>query len=128
MALGDLTKQIAQQALLSATTKEPAPPPQPENVAATFLGQIAAMQKALKDDEELVVLFHSGAERIRVMEVFAPSREVAVLSGTDSERNRTRAICAVGSLQLTCKVVKVPPGNKPLRVGLINQKPKDSNA
>jgi hypothetical protein len=123
MALGDLTKQIAQQALLSATTKEPAPPPQPENVAATFLGQIAAMQKALKEDEELVVLYHNGAERVRVMEVFAPSREVAVLSGTDSERNRTRVICAVASLQLTCKVIKVPPGTKPVRVGLINPKP-----
>jgi hypothetical protein len=127
MPLGDFTKQIAQQALLSATTKEPAPPAQPESVAATFLGQIAAMQKALKDDEELVVLFHNGAERIRVMEVFAPSREVAVLSGTDADRNRARVICAVASLQLTCKVIKVPPGAKPVRVGLINPKPKDSN-
>ena len=127
MAIGDLTKQLAQQALLSATTKEPAPPPPLENVSATFLGQIAAMQKALKEDEELVVLFQNGAERIRVMEVFAPSREVAVLSGMDSDRNRTRVICAVASLQLTCKVVRVPPGNKPARVGLINQKQKDSS-
>jgi hypothetical protein len=123
MGLGDLTKQIAQQALVSATTKDPPPPPQPENVAATFLGQIAAMQKALKEDEELVVLFHNGAERIRVMEVFAPSREVVVLSGPDSDRNRARVICAVASLQLICKVSKVPPGNKPVRVGLINPKP-----
>ena len=123
MALGDLTKQIAQQALLSATTKEPPPPPQPENVAATFLGQIAAMQKALKEDEELVVLYQNGAERIRVMEVFAPSREVAVLSGTDADRNRARVICAIASLQLICKVTRVPPGNKPVRVGLINPKP-----
>jgi hypothetical protein len=127
MALVDLTKQIAQQALLSATTKEPAPAPQPENVAATFLGQIAAMQKALKEDEELVVLYQNGEERIRVMEVFAPSREVAVLSGADADRNRLRVICAVASLQLTCKVFKVPPGTKPARVGLINPKPKDSN-
>jgi hypothetical protein len=127
MALVDLTKQIAQQALLSATTKEPAPAPQPENVAATFLAQIAAMQKALKEDEELVVLFQNGAERIRVMELFAPSREVAVLSGADADRNRLRVICAVASLQLTCKVFKVPPGTKPARVGLINPKPKDSN-
>ena len=127
MALGDLTKQIAQQALLSATTKEPASPPLPENVAATFLGQIAAMQKALKEDEELVVLYHSGAERIRVLEVFAPSREVVVLSGADTDRNRSRVVCSVASLQLIAKVVKVPPGTKPVRVGLINSKPKDSN-
>ena len=30
MALGELTKQIAQQAMLTATTKDPAPPPQPD--------------------------------------------------------------------------------------------------
>ena len=127
MAIVDLTKQLAQQAILSATTKDPPPPPQPENVTATILGQIAAMQKALKEDEELLVLYHNGAERVRVMEVFAPSREVAVLSGTDADRNRTRVICAAASLQLTCKVMKVPAGAKPVRVGLINQKPKDSN-
>jgi hypothetical protein len=122
MALGDLTKQIAQQAFLSATTKDPPPAPQPENVAVTFLGQIAGMQKALKEDEELVLLYHNGAERIRVMEVFAPSREVVVLSGADADRNRARVICAVASLQLISKVVKVPPGAKPARVGLINPK------
>jgi hypothetical protein len=123
MALVDLTKQLAQQALISATTKEPPPPPQPENVSATFLGQIAAMQKALKEDEELVVTFQHGADRIRVMEVFTPSREVAVLSGADADRNRVRVICAIASLQLVCKVIKVPPGVKPVRVGLINPKP-----
>jgi hypothetical protein len=127
MALVDLTKQIAQQAILSATTKEPAQAPQPENVAVTILGQIAGMQKALKEDEELVVLFQNGAERIRVMEVFAPSRQVAVLSGTDADRNLTRVISAVESLQLVCKVMKVQPGTKPVRVGLISPKQKDSS-
>ncbi|HYW44145.1 MAG TPA: hypothetical protein VE959_14890 [Bryobacteraceae bacterium] len=125
MALGDLTKQIAQQALLSATAptpKEPAPPPAPDPVSAIILGQINAMQKALKDDEELVVLFHTGAERLRVMEIFAPSRQVAVLSGTDQDRNLTRVIAAVESLQLVCKVMKVPPGSKPARVSLITPK------
>ncbi|HTS27588.1 MAG TPA: hypothetical protein VMH81_17050 [Bryobacteraceae bacterium] len=127
MAIGELTKQIAQQAILSATTKEPVPPPQPENLAATFLGQIAAMQKALKEDEELLVFYSNGPERVRVMEIFAPSREVAVLSGVDADRNRTRVICALAALQLTCKVTRVPAGAKPVRIGLINQKPKDSN-
>lgn len=127
MALGDLTKQIAQQALLSATTKEPAGPPPPDHVCAIILGQIGAMQKALKEDEELVVLFHNGAERIRVMEIFAPSRQVAVLSGTDPDRNLTRVISAVESLQLVCKVMKVAPGAKPVRVSLVTPKQKDSS-
>jgi hypothetical protein len=134
MALGELTKQIAQQALLSATAKDPAPASQQqsqspaENASAIILGQINAMQKALKEDEELVVLFQSGAEKIRVMEVFLPSRQVAVLSGTDPERNLTRVISPVDSLQLVCKVMKVQPGAKPARVNLVVPKPKDSNA
>ena len=91
MALGELTKQIAQQALLSATTKEPGPPPaapQAENPAAVLLGQVNGMQKALKDDEELIVTF----QNIRVMEIFAPSRHMAVLTGLDAERSVTRVI------------------------------------
>ena len=125
MALGELTKQIAQQALLSATApapKEPAALPAPDPGSAVFLGQINAMQKALKEDEELVVTLHQGAERIRVMEVFAPSRQVVVLSGPDQDRNLTRVISSVESLQLVCKVVKVPSGSKPARVSLVAPK------
>jgi hypothetical protein len=124
MAIGEFTKQIAQQAILSATTKEPAPPPgpgQPENVSGTFLAQIAAMQKALKEDEELAVHYHSGAESIRVLEVFAPSRQVLVLTGTDSARTLTRVIASVDSLQLICKIGKT--GGKPVRVNLVTPKP-----
>jgi hypothetical protein len=125
MALGELTKQIAQQALISATTKEPEKPPSPpapENPAAVLLGQIAAMQKALKEDEELVVTLHVGSERVRVMEIFTPSRHMAVLSGHDAERNLTRVISAVDALQLVCKAMKVASGGKATRVGLIAPK------
>jgi hypothetical protein len=125
MALGELTKQLAQQALLSATEKtpeKPAPPAAAENPAAVVLGQIAAMQKALKDDEELVVTLEAGGERLRVMEIFTPSRQIAVLSGHDGERNLTRVISAVDALQLVCKVMKVAPGAKATRVGLVAPK------
>jgi hypothetical protein len=129
MAIGELTKQIAQQALISATTKDPPPPPPPPDpVSAVILGQIQAMQKAVKEDEELAIFVHQGAERIRVLEIFVPSRQVAVLTGTDPERNLTRVIAAADSLQLMCKVMKVAPGAKPLRVVLITPKQKDSNA
>jgi hypothetical protein len=124
MALGELTKQIAQQAILSATTKDPPAPaaPQVDNPAAVVLGQIAAMQKALKEDEELLVTLHIGGERIRVMEIFTPSRQMAVLSGHDPDRNLTRVISAVDALQLVCKVMKVPAGGKAVRVGLVTPK------
>ena len=126
MALAELTKQLAQQALLSATApaKEPAAAPAPkESVCAVILGQINAMQKALKEDEELVVLFHSGTEKIRVMEIFVPSWQVAVLKGFDADRNPARVVSPAERLQLICKVVKAPPGVKPARVGLIAPKP-----
>ena len=120
MAIGELTKQIAQQAILSATSKEPAPPaaPQQENPSAVLLGQVAAMQKALKEDEELVIT----AQNIRVVEIFAPSRQMVVLTGHDADRALTRLIAGVESLQLVCKVQKAQPGSKPLRVGLITPK------
>ena len=125
MALAELTKQLAQQALLSATSpaKEPAAPAQKESVCAVMLAQINAMQKALKEDEELVVLFHSGAEKIRVMEIFVPSWQVAVLKGFDADRNPARVVSPAERLQLVCKMVKAPPGVKPARVGLIAPKP-----
>ena len=125
MALADFTKQLAQQALLSATSpaKEPAAPAQKESVGAVILAQINAMQKALKEDEELVVLFESGAEKIRVMEIFVPSWQVVVLKGVDADRNPVRVVSPAERLQLVCKVVKTPPGVKPARVGLIAPKP-----
>ena len=127
MALADFTKQLAQQALLTATApaKEPAAPApkEKESVCAVILAQIHAMQKALKEDEELVVLFENGAEKIRVMEIFVPSWQVAVLKGLDADRNPVRVVSPAERLQLICKVVKAPPGVKPARVGLIAPKP-----
>ncbi|HTX36611.1 MAG TPA: hypothetical protein VME43_16400 [Bryobacteraceae bacterium] len=125
MALGDFTRQIAKEALLSATA--PAPKEQPaagaaENLGATIFSQIQAMQKALKEDEELVVLFGNGAERIRVIEIFLPSRQIAVLTGPDADRSLTRVISPVAALQLVCKVAKAPAGAKPVRVNLVTPK------
>ena len=85
MALGELTKQLAQQAfsnqmkdVLDAKPGSPAPT---DNVGSTILGQIQAMQNALKEDQELLILVSAGAELIRVLEVFAPSWRVVVLTG-----------------------------------------------
>jgi hypothetical protein len=129
MAFADLTKQIAQQALLSATTPSKEPPAQPADSAGSMiLGQVAAMQKQLKEDEELVVTFQQGMERIRVLEIFLASPSVVVLIGPDAHRSPTRVIAAVASLQLVCKTAKVAVGAKPVRVGLIAPKPKDSSA
>lgn len=128
MALVDLTKQLAKEALLSAASKEPAPAqPQPDNIGSIILGQLSAMQKALKEDEELVVWFENGVEKIRVIDVIMPSWRLAVLSGLDADRHLTRVISPVDALQLVTKVMKLQPGAKAARVGLVMPKPKDSN-
>ena len=123
MAFADLTKQLVQQALLSAT-KDPPAAAAPESAGPVILGQLALMQRALKEDEELIVLYQAGGERIRVLEVFLPSPEVAVLSGTDANRASARAIVPASSLELLCKVAKVPPPAKPMRVSLAVPKTK----
>ena len=130
MALADFTKQFAKEALLSAT-KDPAPAPTaapvPDNVGAIVMGQIHSMQKGLKEDEELVVWFSNAGETLRVMEIFLPSPKLAVLSGRDADHNLTRVISPVDALQLVVKVMKVAAGGKPVRVGLVMPKAKDSN-
>jgi hypothetical protein len=135
MALGQLTKQIAQQALLdslrpadaaqvSESIKTARPPAASgENTCAVILGQIQAMQKAVKEDEELVVLLHNGLETMRVLEIYVPSWNVAVLTGIDADRNLTRVIAPSEGLQLICKVMKAQPGAKPVKIALIAPKP-----
>jgi len=131
MALVDLTKQLAKEALLSATQDpKPAATPAPagDNVGAIVMGQIHSMQKALKEDEELVVWFSNAGETLRVMEIFLPSPKLAILSGHDADHSLTRVIAPVETLQLIAKVKKVAAGSKPQRVGLVMPKAKDSNA
>ncbi|HEY1342903.1 MAG TPA: hypothetical protein VGF59_35615 [Bryobacteraceae bacterium] len=133
MALVDLTKQIAKEALLSAA-REPAPAAAApatapaDSIGSVIIGQIVAMQRSLKEDEELSVFFESPAGRIRVTEIIVPSPQVAVLTGTDHDRNLTRVVSPFAVLQLTCKTVKVQAGAKASRIAILTPKPKDSSA
>ena len=125
MSLGDLTKQLAVQALTTPDKPKPETPAAPaDGSGPTILSQLQAMQKALKDDEELVVLFRYGGETIVVREVYFPTWQLAVLSGIDPNKSTTRVISPVDALQLVCKVARVPGGNKPFRVGLIAPRPR----
>lgn len=128
MALGEFTKQLAQQAIgnqVKDLLETPAVAPAPEGIGPTIFTQVQAMQKALKEDQELVVLFHSGAETIRVVEFFAPSWQVAVLTGLDANKNVTRIVSPFESLQLICKPMRSAPAPaKPLRINFIAPKAK----
>ena len=118
MALGDLTKQLASQAIRNAVNPPPAPA-RPENPGTAMLAQLQAMQKALKEDEELVMSVYAGGETVRVLEVYLPSWQVAVLTGLDKDRSIARVIAAVESLQLVCKVSKPVPPATPVRIKFV---------
>jgi len=128
VAFGEITKQLAQQALGNTIKEALDPevpkttPAQPETAGATIVAQVQAMQRALKPDEELAVFCAAGGETVRVLEFYAPSWQVLVLTGMDGARNMTRIISAAEALQLTCKVVKA--GAKPIRIGFITPKVK----
>src|SRR4051812_33822375 len=105
MAFAEITKQLAQQALgdtIKDALDPPAKPapPQPDSAGAVILAQLQAMQRALKPDEELVILFNTGPETIRILEVFVPSSQVFVLTGADGGKNVTRIISTTDALQL----------------------------
>src|SRR5690606_2597110 len=96
----------------------------PDSLAAIITAQVQAMQNALKEDKELLVLCTAVTQTLRVLEVFSPSPRVLVLTGIDSDRVVTRVICPAETLQLVCKPVPVREGEKPVRVRFIQAKTK----
>jgi hypothetical protein len=134
MAFGNLGRTIAGQAiettkkqmldsLLTPETpkapEKPPAPPSPEPAGTVILNQVQAMQRALREDQELAVLFHTGSETLRVLEIFVPSTKVFVLAGVDAEQNVTRAVVPADTAQLVCKVLKVAEGAKAVRVNVL---------
>ena len=114
VALGEITKQLAKQAVGDAVKGvfDPEAPAAPPDLGTAILAQVLAMQKALKEEDDLVVLHAAGNEMIRVFEIFVPNKMVMVLAGLDAQRNTTRVVMPVESVKLICKIVKVPAGGK----------------
>ena len=145
MAFGNLGRTLAGQALETTKknvldallspetskavekiqTERPAAAAAGEAIGSVILAQIQAMQRALKEDQELVVLFETGGETLRVLEVFVPSVKVFVLAGVDAEQNVTRVVIAADTAQLVCKIVKVTEGAKAIRVNVLSPRPKE---
>jgi hypothetical protein len=140
MALGEFGRALTGQALDSAKNsvldaikgepaKKPASPPaQPapaqESIGGIILAQIQAMQKSLKEDQELVVQFRSGEEMLRIIEIFVPSPQVFVLAGNDGQQRLTRIVAPAATVQLICKVLRVTPGTTPVRLKIMTPAPR----
>jgi hypothetical protein len=130
MGIGEITKQFAQQAIGDAiagpetpTSASPAAAAAPEGLGATIVGELNAMQKGLKDDQELIVTCTVGTETIRVRDIYAPTWRVAVITGTAYDKSLTRVICPFETLQLVCKPSVVQAGSTALRVRIVPPKP-----
>jgi len=127
MALGELTKQLASQAIgnsvkdLLEPEKAAAAAHATPELSSAILAQIQAMQKAVKEDQELVILFRSGPETIRILEIFVPTQKLFVLTGLDAEKNLTRVIAPVETAQLVCKVLK--SAGQPVPVRIVTPRP-----
>jgi hypothetical protein len=144
VSFAQITKQLAQQAVGdsvkeaidalrpadaaavadSISAQRQAAPPVTDNLAATIAGQVQAMQNALKDDQELIVLCSTGMEMLRILEFFTPTPLLLVLTGIDSAKTITRIVCPAESLQLVCKPMTAPAGAKPARIRFVSPKPK----
>ncbi len=136
MALGTLTKQLATQAINDQVNNvldvfRPGDPAKSsekaakekvahnDNLGQLIFSELQTMQKALKEDQELMVTVNTGSESLRVQDIYLPSGQLLVLTGFDAERTITRVISPAASLQLVCKVIKVKPETKPARVNFI---------
>ena len=140
MALGEFGRALTGQALDSAKNSvldaikgepakkpaapAPAPAPVQENVGGIILAQIQAMQKSLREDQELVVQFRSGEEMLRIVEIFVPSPQVFVLAGNDGQQRLTRIVAPATTVQLICKVLRVTPGTTPVRLKIMTPAPR----
>ena len=134
MALADIGRALAGQALDTAKStmldavkgepeRKPTTPnpsgPAPDSLGSVMLAQIQGMQRALKEDQELVVQFRSGEEMLRIVEIFVPSPQVFVLIGNDGQQRLTRIVAAAATLQLVCKVLRVAPGATAVRLKIM---------
>lgn len=120
-AIGDKVKDVVDSVTDTGAQAKPAPPADP-TLGAIILGQLQAMQNALKDDMELVVLCNTGVEVLRIKEVFMPNWKLAVLIGSDTNNILTRVIQPVDQLNLTCKPMPVQTAGQPVRLRFVGPK------
>ena len=118
-ALGNQVKEV-----IEGLRPGEAAGPEPESLSAVVMAQVQAMQNALKEDQELLVLCTAGATTLRVLELYAPSPKLLVITGAEGERGIARIISPVEAVQLICRPIGVKPNAKPVRVRMVAGKGK----
>ena len=131
VSLGEFTKQLAKEAIgnqmkdvMGGARSPEAAEPAAGHLGAVLIGQVQAMQNALKEDQELVVRCAVAAETIRITELFSPAAGVLVLTGLDKDKNVSRIVAAASAVQLLCKPTQAPAGAKGARIRFVLPRPK----
>ena len=131
MSLGEFTKQLAKEAIgnqmkdvMGAARPAEVAEAVPGHLGALLLGQVQAMQNALKEDQELMVSCVVGAETIRITELFSPAAGVLVLTGLDKDKNVSRIVTSASAVQLLCKPAQAAAGTKGARLRFVIPRPK----
>ena len=139
MGIGEITKQFAKEAIgdqvkdilgtgrpavsgSEATTASVTA--EAEGLSAVLMGQVQAMQSALREDQELSVQCMAAGESVRVLELFAPTSKVLVVTGHDASKSLTRIVSPADSVQLVCKPFTLPAGTKASRIRFVTPAPK----
>jgi hypothetical protein len=90
---------------------------QAEKVQAAIVDHIRQRQEGLEDDQQLLVYCETEHERIRVLEIVVPNHHAVIFNGVDDDGNSASLIVTVNNVKITSKVVRVPPPDKPSRIG-----------
>src|ERR1035441_10369879 len=90
-----------------------------ENIQQTIRNHITTIQASLAKDEQLVVCSTSGLEVILVENIGFPNWHTVILMGKDMDGRSASVVAGVGTIHLTCKIVKVAESTVPYRVGFI---------
>jgi hypothetical protein len=90
---------------------------QAESVQAALVGHIRHLQEGLEEDQQLLVYCETGFERIQVRQVVLPNHHTVILDGVDDEGNTASLLVTLNNVKITCKVMRVPPPDKPYRIG-----------
>ena len=143
MGIGNIGKLLANQALettkksmiesvMGSDAAKPAAPDAAKalpvatfDVGSIITGQIQAMQRPLRDDQELQVSVSTAHEVLRINEIFVPNSAVLVFSGLDSLGNITRILTPADQVQLVCKIVNLPAGTPAKRVNVLTPRPRN---
>lgn len=148
MTIGNIGKALATQAFESTKnsvidavmpenkTAAPAassassttPVASPVDLSGLIVGQIQAMQRPLREDQELVVKVRAGDEALRVTDIIVPNAQLIVFAGADAQGNITRIVSSAETVQVICKVLKVSPGATAVRVNVLTPRPQPKPA